>query len=157
MNFKYEIGANEFVAAQVLYHELSNHRKRIARAAISIVGGFCCFAIVWNGWSASIVLALVGASWIYSGVVSIFPAWRFRLAYPTSEVVGESFTGEMSEDGFEVTGDLCSWRVRWPGVRWKGENENVFMLYAHGTIFMFGKKYLNSEQQQQLRKLSGLR
>jgi hypothetical protein len=31
------------------------------------------------------------------------------------------------------------------------------MLYSGGSIFIFGKKYLNEEQQQELRKLAGLK
>jgi hypothetical protein len=42
------------------------------------------------------------------------------------------------------------------GVRGKAENEQVFMLHSHGTLFMFGKEYLDAEQREQLRKLSGL-
>ena len=80
----------------------------------------------------------------------------FPRAYPKSDVVGKGFKAEVDEDGFEVTGDQCSWRVRWPGVRVKGENEQVFMLHSHGTLFIFGKKYLNTEQQEHLRGVSGL-
>jgi len=94
--------------------------------------------------------------WIYSAVASLFPARYFRRAYLESDLAGKSFNADVGEDGFEVTGDQCSWRVRWPGVRVKGENEQVFMLYSHGTMFIFGKKYLNSEQQEHLRRLSGL-
>ena len=159
MNFEYEIGADEFVASQLLYDKLRRGRKRIELAVYSILAGLVCVVIAWNEWShnwAPILLALVGASWIYSGAVGLFPAWYCRRAYPKSEVAGRSFKADVSEKGFEVTGDLCSRQVQWPGVRLKGENEQVFMLYSSGTIFMFGKKYLSSEQQQYLRKLSGL-
>lgn len=73
-------------------------------------------------------------------------------------MAGKRFKADVNEDGFEVTGDLCSWHVRWLRVRPKGENERVFIftLYPEGTIFMFGKRYLNDEQQQELRRLSGL-
>ena len=47
--------------------------------------------------------------------------------------------------------------VQWQGIGLKGENEKVFMICSTGgTIFMFGKKYLTDEQQQELRRLSGL-
>lgn len=85
-----------------------------------------------------------------------FRARYFRRAFPKSDLAGNGFKADLGEDDFEVTGDQCSWRVRWPGVRVKGENEQVFMLYSHGTIFIFGKQYLNSEQQEHLRGLSGL-
>jgi hypothetical protein len=159
MHFEYEITADEFVASQLLYYKLSGGRKRVERAAGRIVSGLALIFIAWNEKfpdSAQIILTAIGAWWIYSGVASFFPARHFRRAYPSSGCAGERFTADTNEDGFEVTGDLYSWRVRWPGVRMKGENERVFMLYSQGTIFMFGKKYLNSEQEQELRRLSGL-
>src|ERR1700730_11395918 len=126
MNFEYEIPAEEYVASQLLCHRLKGGRKRIERAIYSILAGILCVAVAWNQWShnwASILLALIGASWIYSGFVSFFPTTYFRRAYPRSEVVGKKFKAEVNDEGFEVTGDLCSWRVRWPGVQFKGENE----------------------------------
>ena len=159
MNFEYEIGADEFVASQLLYHKLSGGRKRIERGVFWILAGLLCIAVAWTEWSHNwgpILAALSGALCIYSGFVTFFPATYFRRAYPRSLVVDKRFKADVTEDGFEVTGESCSWHIRWPGVQFKGENEQVFMLYSHGTIFMFGKKYLSSEQQQQLRKLSGL-
>jgi hypothetical protein len=159
MIFEYEITADEYVASQLLCHRLSGGRKRVERAVSWLLAGFVLIVVALNEWShnwARFLVALTGALCIYSGVVSFFPARFFRRAYPSSEVVGKKFKANVTEDGFEVTGELCSWLVRWPAVRFKGENEQVFMLYSHGTIFMFGKKYLDSEQQQHLRKLSGL-
>lgn len=66
------------------------------------------------------------------------------------------YRADVNEEGFGVTGDLCSWRVRWSDVQLKAENEHVFMLYAKGTIFMFGKKYLTDEQQHEMRGLASL-
>ena len=71
-------------------------------------------------------------------------------------MAGKKYQAEMNEDGFEVNEDLRGWRVRWSGVQLKGESELVFILRSQGTIFMFGKRYLNSDQQRELRKLSGL-
>jgi hypothetical protein len=159
MQFEYEITADEFVASQLLYYKLSGGRKRVERALYWILAGFFFVVIAWNEGShnwAPILLALTGACWIYSGVGNLFPARYFLRAYPGSGVAGKKFKADVSEDGFEVIEDSCSWRVRWSAVRLKGENERVFMLYSQGTIFMFGKKYLNSEQQQHLRRLSGL-
>jgi hypothetical protein len=159
MHFEYEITADEFVACQLLYYKLSGGRKRVERAAGWIVAGLALIFIAWHERfldSAQIILTAIGAWWIYSGVASFFPARYFRRAYPSSGCAGKRFTADANEDGFEVMGDLYSWRVRWPGVRLKGENERVFMLYSQGTIFMFGKTYLNNEQQQELRRLSGL-
>ena len=81
---------------------------------------------------------------------------RFLRAYQRSELAGKRFQAEIDVDGFDVTGPLNSWRVRWEGVRLKGEDERVFVLSSGGTLFMFGKKYLSNEQQDELRRLSGL-
>jgi hypothetical protein len=61
----------------------------------------------------------------------------------------------VGDQGFEVEGDVYTWRVRWQGVEVRGENEHFFILYAANTIFMFGKKYLNDDQLQELRRLGG--
>jgi len=159
MRFEYEITADEFAASQLLYYKLSGGRKRVERAVGWIVSGLALIFIAWNERfldSAQIILGAIGAWWIYSGVASFFPASYFRRAYPKADLAGKRFTVDANEDGFEVTGDLYSWRVRWPGVRLKAENEQVFMLCSQGTIFMFGKKFLTDEQQQELRRLSGL-
>jgi hypothetical protein len=159
MDFEYEITAEEFVASQLLYYKLSGGRKRVERAVGWIVCGLALIIVAWNErflGPAQIILAFIGAWWIYSGATSFFPSGFFRRAYPKSDFAGKRFTVDANQDGFEVTGDLYSWRVRWPGVRLKAENEHVFMLYSQGTIFMFGKKFLSSEQQEELRRLSGL-
>jgi hypothetical protein len=75
---------------------------------------------------------------------------------PESRTGGKTFKADLSEEGFEVSGDECNWRVRWRGVRVKGENESVLVLYGANTVFIFGKKYLSHEQQQEFRKLAGL-
>ena len=72
-------------------------------------------------------------------------------------MAGKRFRADVGEDGIEVADDVCSRKVRWPGVKLNGENEHIFVFYAPDTIFMFGKKYLNDEQQEELRKLSGLK
>jgi ABC-type nickel/cobalt efflux system permease component RcnA len=159
MHFEYEITADQFVASQLLNYKLSGGRKHRERAAQWILAGVILVAIAWSEWSLNwtpILLALIGAWWIYSAVKSLFLARYFRREYPKSDVAGKRFEADVGEDGFEVTGDQCSWRVRWPGVRVKGENEQVFMLHSHGTLFIFGKRYLNAEQQEHLRRLSGL-
>jgi hypothetical protein len=159
MRFEYEITADQFVASQLLYYKLSGGRKHRERAARWILAGIMLIAIAWSEWSfnlSPILLALIGAALIYSAVRSLFLTRYFRRQYPKSDLAGKRFVAIVSEDGFEVTGDQCGWRVRWPGVRVKGENEEVFTLYSHSTLFIFGKKYLNTEQQEDLRSLSGL-
>jgi hypothetical protein len=158
MRFEYEITPDEFAASQLLYYRLSGGRKWVEHAVGWIIAGLALIFIAWDERfvdTAQILLAAIGAWWIYCGVARFFPAWYFRRAYPKSDFAGKKFTVDANEDGFEVTADLYSWRVRWPGVRLKAENERVFMFYSQGTIFMFGKRFLTSEQQQELRMLSG--
>lgn len=162
MHFDYEISADEYIASQILYHKLSGDRKRI-RAAISwTLGGILFIVIAWSerpvGWT-TVLLTILGAWWAYCGIVSLSPTLlrgRFRRAYRAADLAGKKYTGDANEDGFEVTGDLYGWRSKWPGVRLKGEDAEVFILYSQGTIFIFGKKYLTKVQQQELRRLSGL-
>lgn len=160
MVFKYEITADEFVSSQILYHNASGTgRKRVKNGVTWIITGSLFIALGFNqrviNWTP-MILALVGAWWIYAGVMHLFPARYFRRAYSGTELTAKRYKASVNEDGFEVTLDLCSWNVRWPSVRFKGENSLVFMLYSEGTIFTFGKKYLSGYQQQELRRLSGL-
>jgi hypothetical protein len=159
MHFEYEITVDEFVASQLLYFELSLGRKRVERAVQWFIAGFLFIAVGWFERSATwepILVGSVGALCLYRGIRDLFKSRYFRRAYLTAGMDGKKFKADLNEDGFEVTGDLCRWRIRWPGVQLKGENERVFMLYAANTIFMFGKKYLNNEQEQELRRLSRL-
>ncbi len=159
MHFEYEITVDEYVASQLLYQNLSDGHKGIRRGISWIVVGLLFIVVVWNervlDWGP-FLLGAVGAWWVYAGVVSLFPARYFRNQYPKAGLAGKTFKSELNEEGFEVTGDECSWRVRWPGVRLKGENESVLVLYGANTVFIFGKKYLSHEQQQEFRKLAGL-
>jgi hypothetical protein len=155
MHFEYHITPDEFVASQLLCYKLKLGSKRISNA----FGLIMIFGIAWGkkaSDSDSILLGIMGAFFIYIGIDYYFPARRFRRAYQKSETVGKRFQADINKDGFEVTGDVRSWRVQWEGVQLKGENERVFILYSAGTLFMFGKKYLNNEQQMELRTLSGL-
>jgi hypothetical protein len=159
MHFEYEIPVDEFVASQLLYYKLSGGRKRVERAVGWIIAGVACIFIAWINRSMEftpILFAGIGVWWIYCGVANLLPARYVRRGYQKSDLAGKTYKADVNEDGFEVTGDMYAWRVRWPGVRLKGENERVIIFCAANTIFIFGKKYLNSEQQQELRRLSGL-
>lgn len=159
MHFEYEITADDYAAAQILLNQLGGSRTRIRSAVIWILAGVFLVLVAWNegvvNW-ASVLLGGIGAWWIYAAVASLFLARYFRRAYRGAEVAGKRFIADVNEDGFEVKGESCAWRVQWAGVLQKGENRQVFMLYSQGTVFMFGKKYLSIEQQQELRRLSGL-
>jgi hypothetical protein len=159
MQFQYEIPADEYVAAQTLYLQLTINR-RATRGIFWVLLGSSFIALAVSGvesWLESLPLACLGAWWIYVGFVRLFPGWYFRRAYPKSSVVGKSYNAGVNQDGFDVSGDEVSWTIKWASVKVKGENASVFIFYAANTIFIFGKKFLNAAQQQELRQLSGLR
>ncbi len=143
MRFEYEITADDYVAGQILYHQRSGGRKHIERAVGWCLVGLFFIVVAWNeralNW-APILLAAVGARWIYAGIANVFPARHFRRFYKGSEMAGKRFRADVGEDGIEVADDVCSRKVRWLGVKLNGENEHIFVFYAPDTIFMFGKK-----------------
>ena len=103
-----------------------------------------------------IIVAVFGISWVYGGIRILFPRRYYRRVYRSSELSDKSYKAELDESGFRVAGDFCEWTVKWPGLKLKGEDERVFIFCAANTIFIFGKKFLTNEQQQELRKLGGL-
>ena len=159
MQFEYEISADEYSASQALYHKLSAGRWFTGRAVVWVISGAVLLLVAWNEKAlglAPVLLALVGAQWIYCGILALFPGRHFRRQYSSAGLAGNKFRADVKDDGFDVVGELWSWRVRWSGVRLKGEDKRVFMLSSQGTIFMFGKKYLTEEQQNELRRLASI-
>lgn len=160
MHFEYEIRPDDFVASQLLCYKLRRGRKRVRDAVTWMVLGalliFVALTEPRNDLAVPILPGILGVCFVYIGVVSLSPRGRIRRGYQRSELAGKRFKADMNVDGFEVTGEMNSWRVRWEGVRLKGEDERVFILSSAGTLFMFGKEYLNNEQQNELRRLSGL-
>jgi len=159
MHFEYEITSDEYVASQALYCKLQGGRRQVERAAFWILSGLFFIVIAWNDSRPSLTPILIGAIgiwWTYAGIRMVFPSRYFRRAYRTFAFAGTKFKADIDESGFEIKSDFCEWIVRWPGVQLKGDDERVFIFVSGGTIFIFGKKYLNSEQQEELRRLSGL-
>jgi hypothetical protein len=160
MTFEYRITDDEYASAQALYHQLSGGRKRILRTACYIISGFFFVVVAFNqrpiDW-AQFLLAALGTWWIYAGIMCfLLPARYFRRHYAASELRDITFGAVVNDEGFDVVCDTCTWRVKWQGVRLRGESNRVFMFCSFGTIFIFGKQYLKDEQQETLRSLSGL-
>ena len=153
MQFSYEIPADEFVAAQIVLHT-ANRRRLIKRALGHTLLGVALGLIAWFRYPdlGPLFLLLVAAWFIYVGITNLFPQRHFRKAYPQSELAGKSYQADVDDNGFTVNGDSCSWRVLWSDVKLKGENKRVFMFYAKATLFIFGKKYLTDEQQNDIRR-----
>lgn len=168
LQFQYDIPVEQFVAAQVLYHKLQKTGRRIGRPVFWILLGAVLVVLVFtvrqSAWAATdasavpLIIGLVfGVMWIYGGIRMLLPSRHFRRAYQSSGLAGKVYKAEADESGFHVAGELHEWNVKWPGVQLKGEDERVFIFYAANTIFIFGKKFLTGEQQEELRRLSGMK
>jgi YcxB-like protein len=154
------------VAAQLLDHKLHGYGRRTVYAAIWIIVGtvFVVMAFnskppVWTPFDYSgglplFLLAILGVWWIYAAFRTIFPARHFRRAYRSFEFPGKSFIADVDETGFNVAGEFQEWRVKWPGVRLRGEDKEIFIFLAGGTLYIFGKRVLSAEQQK-LRQFGG--
>jgi hypothetical protein len=160
MNFEYKITAGDYGEAQSLYYRSGSAPRRIKKAVTWIlIGLFFIFIGYYQkpvDW-AQILIAVLGVRWIYSGIISLLlPKWYFRRKYPNSGLSGKIFKASLNENGLEVEGDTCFWRIKWEGVTVKKENAHIYILCSQQTIFMFGKQYLTNEQQEQLRRLMEL-
>jgi hypothetical protein len=161
MQFEYEISVDEYVAAVALYHKLSGRRVRLHENPIVwIAVGVFFILVAWQektfNWGP-VLLTLLGIWWIFAGFMGLFPTKHFRRTYQEAEFWGDRFKADLDEDGFGVEADLCAWRVRWRGVKVKGEDDLVFMFYSANTVFSFGKRFLDESQQEELRRLSGMK
>jgi hypothetical protein len=159
MKFEYEISRDEYADAQILYCRLSTGSNNFKRGAPWVLAGVFCIFMPWyegiRNW-ATMLLAAIGAWWLYAGLTNLFPGTYLRRQYLTAGMSGKKYQAEVDENGFEVTGDVCSWHARWPAVSVKGENKHIFMLFAANTVFIFAKKYLTAEQQDELRRFAAL-
>lgn len=159
MQFDYEIPVDEFAAAQVLYNKAREANVFVKRGFFwNLLGLFFVF-IAETRWTldwAPILVLLTGIWFISMGISSLFPMRYFRRMYSESEFSGVVYHAELNEDGFVVSGNACTWQALWTDVRHKGENKQVFMFHAKGTIFMFGKKYLTDEQQKEIRRFASM-
>jgi hypothetical protein len=159
MRFEYEITADDFVAGQMLYHRLSSKKNYAINASSVIFAGTILVLVAVREKLmdlSPILLGSIGIWWIYVGIRGLFPGRYFRRGYLAQALAGEKYRADISKDGFDVASELRSWQVRWKGVSYKGESESVFMLFASNTIFIFGKRYLTLEQQDEFRTLASL-
>jgi hypothetical protein len=158
MEFRYEITIEEYVAGQSLYRKLSGRREIVRSSVTWIVFGVFVFIVARSqpffGWLA-FLMSCLGLYWVYLGILTLYPARFFRRTYGKSGLGGASYSAELDANGFQVAGDLYTWKVLWPGVKVKGEDKLVFVLYAANTIFIFGKNYLTPQQQEEVRTLAG--
>ena len=166
LQFQYEIPVEEYVDAQLLYYKLNRRRCYIERAAgWGLAGVFCVVTAVYSAPAFRegafslplLLLAGIGIWWMLAALRILFPARRFRRAYSSSDFGKRSYKAEIDEIGLAVARELCEWRIQWPAVQFKAEGERVFIFHAANAILIFGKKFLSGEQQEELRRLSGLK
>jgi len=158
MYFEYEITEDEYVAAQRLFNQAKVGRGLQVNALIWIFTGLFFVLVAWSerrfGWSVVLLIA-AGTLQVLVGFQGFFPARKFRRSYRSSNMAGKKFKAEVNEAGFEVNADLSGYSVKWAGVKFRGEDDRVFMFYSAPVVFIFGKKYLSSDQQTELRRLAG--
>ena len=159
MEFNYDIPVEEYAAAQALYYKAVHKGQHLKRALGWVfLGAFFVLIAVFRwvtDWQP-ILLLLTGAWFFYVAIGLLFPTRHFRKYYPESGLAGKNYHAEVDEHGFSVEGDGCSWRVPWTESRFRGEDERVFMFSGKGTIFIFGKKHLTHEQQNEIRQLAAM-
>lgn len=159
MRFEYEVEIDEYVSGSLAYWKLIGGRTRSERGFFGSLAGVAVIGIAWAGDPVlrSVVLTAVAALWIYEGgLKNFFPQSYLSRYYALADLNRRKFTAEISEQCFEVTTESWSWRVPWQGIRFKAEDERVFMVYSFGTMFIFGKKYLGPEQQREIRRRLGM-
>jgi len=155
MQFDYEVPIDEYAAGQVLYYKARSKGVFVRQALLWMSLGVFFALLAGFRWGADwlrILLLPIAAYFFYLGIANLFPTRYCRRYYPKSGMAGKNYSAEVDENGFLVRGDECSWRVLWPEVRLKGEDNRVFMFNGKGTIFIFGKKYLTDEQQKAIRQ-----
>jgi hypothetical protein len=165
MQFEYEIGFEEYVAARHLSHRLRGRRRRLLRPALSFLTSATSLFYAYSIRATrpmALLFVLIATVWLAAGLAYLLPvlfgrpALSSERAYRFSGVAGHRYRADVNEEGFRIDSALRSWEVRWPAVGLKGEDDRIFLLRSGHTLFVFGKKYLDSDQQQELRKLCGL-
>ena len=156
MRFDYEVPIEEYAAGQVLYIKKARSKGVFVQQALLWISLGVFFVLLVGfrfgaGW-LRILFLVIAACFFFIGTRCLFPIHYFRRHYPKSGLVGKKYQAELDEGGFSVIGDACNWRVPWPEVLAKGEDDLVFMFTGKGTVFIFGKKYLTEEQQETIRR-----
>jgi hypothetical protein len=161
MQLEYEISEDDYVASQRLFWKLSYGRKRFKNPVSWILIGAFYIAIALERQIFDLVFTLLagaGAFWIWNSMWILFPESDLRRVYRGLDWVGKRFRAELNAEGFEVVEEFETNRIRWAGLKIKGENEQVVILCQGPgqSLHMFGKKYMTAEQQHEFRKLAGM-
>ena len=157
VEFSYEITKQDYAAANLLFSRLSGHREK---AMWSLFFGVLLTALPFFQDSPKVLFALgslIGLWFLFRGIRGIFPNIGLGRYYQVQQLENEPYKAVVTQDGINVEGSLQGWKVKWPALTLRGENDKLFLLYCYPTVFIFGKRFLSNDQQGELRKLAGLR
>ena len=97
IHFEYEITPDVYAACQLLYYRLSGGHERARGAVTWIFSGLVLIVVAWSERFidlAQILLAAIGALWIYSGGIRLFPERYFRRAYRKTDFANKKFEAD---------------------------------------------------------------
>jgi hypothetical protein len=158
MQFQYQISQSDYVGSMRLLWKLQRGRRIVSSAVGFIVvgAGFIFIAVDKQRVAdiAPLILVLGGAWYICAGLRSLFPGWYLRDAFNSSELSGKQYLAEVDEQGVGFTGDMQRWWSSWASVRYRGEAREAFTLATSKEVYIFPKRFLNAEQQSELRTLA---
>ena len=160
MEFEYEIKPDDYAAAAILHAKLIRNPRKLSPWLSGGVILLLVAVLEWDRGLSPILLGAIGVWWMSTDIARIFPGLFLRRYYRRyAEKLGMGnmrYRATVDEQWLQVVGEEGGWRVRWQDVSPKGENPDVFMFHALGTLFIFAKRYLTNEQQRELRALAGL-
>lgn len=162
MQFEYEVSADDYADALILYYRLSRTRPGASTGTYFLFGGFLlAVGLVERERGLSpLLLVALGALIVWFGVVSFFPRLssrrNYRKHYRELGIEGKKYDANVDEEGLNIAGDDTTWSREWPDISSKGEDKQLFMFYSRGTLFIFAKLYLTDEQQRALRSLTSI-
>jgi hypothetical protein len=158
MQFEYEISSDDFVAAQLLYRDLSAGVGNTGSAFAWFAFGILLLAgsLIEHRLGARALLLAGSAVCFVFARGSRFSAGYLRRAYRRKGYAGKRYRADVNEQGFVIASALQSWRVLWAEVEIHGENDKVFIFSSGSILFIFGKHYISAAQQQVLRAFAGL-
>jgi hypothetical protein len=162
MDFEYEVSADDYVDALILYYRVNRRRLGADTGMYFIIAGLLLsvgLAERERGMSPLLVVAFA-ALMLWIGIVHVFPRLSSRRSYRRNfrelGIEGKKYEANVSEKGLNIAGDDTTWRRQWSDISSKGEDRQLFMLYSRGTLFIFAKQYLTDDQQRELRTLASL-
>jgi hypothetical protein len=162
MEFEYEVSAADYYDASIFYYRLNRRRLAAGSGSLFIFGGFLIVVGLIEkekGLSPLLLIAL-GAILIWFGVVGFFPRLsprkRFRKCFKELGIEGKKYRAAVDTEGINIVGDDTTWSRRWSDISSKGEDDKLFLFCSKFTMFIFAKRYLTEEQQQELRSFISL-